>query len=168
MSSVAANAVKCLVGARMFVELSSRARAVCVALVGVYLARELGGVAWPALLKGCAAAGALGALLWWDATLNERRSCAAMEAAEQQSAPRGAAPGRRDRAATAAAHAPAPNAARSLGREATAEADVARRRRQQGDAIEKRLRHEAAMSDTRSKVAAVLDAARARDAAGAT
>ena len=166
MSSVAANAVKCLVGARMFVELSSRARAVCVALVGVYLARELGGVAWPALLKGCAAAGALGALLWWDVTLNERRSCAAMEAAEQQSAPRGAAPGWRDRAATAAA--PAPNAARSLGREATAEADVARRRRQQGDAIEKRLRHEAAMSDTRSKVAAVLDAARARDAAGAT
>ena len=167
MSSVAANAVKCLVGARMFVELSSRARAVCVALVGVYLARELGGVAWPALLKGCAAAGALGALLWWDANLNERRSCAAMEAAEQQSAPRGAAPGWRDRAATAAAPAPAPNAARR-GREATAEADVARRRRQQGDAIEKRLRHEAAMSDTRSKVAAVLDAARARDAAGAT
>ena len=90
-----------------------------------------------------------------------------MEAAEQQSAPRGAAPGWRDRAATAAAPAPAPNAARR-GREATAEADVARRRRQQGDAIEKRLRHEAAMSDTRSKVAAVLDAARARDAAGAT
>ena len=91
-----------------------------------------------------------------------------MEAAEQQSAPRGAAPGWRDRAATAAAHAPTPDAARSLGREATAEADVARRRRQQGDAIEKRLRHEATMSDTRSKVAAVLDAARARDAAGAT